>query len=127
MSEHCQKTFLILHVQYIFGDRNHPLVFQHDNAPAHMAHRTVTWLEQHDLSTIQRPSQSPDLNIAEQVWDFMGTEIVKVMPVTRNDLIRALHNSWRNITVPHLHNLYNSLHRLVRAAIKGRVTPQNID
>ena len=80
-------------VENIFGDRNHPLVFQHDNAPAHTVRRTVAWLEQQGISTIQWQSQSLDLNMIEQVWDFMDREIVRVMPVTRNDLIRALHNS----------------------------------
>ena len=32
-------------VENIFGHRNHPFVFQPDNAPAHMARRTVAWLE----------------------------------------------------------------------------------
>ena len=102
----------------IFGDRNHPFVFR-----AHTARWTVAWLEQRYISTIQWPSQSPDLNIIEQ--DFMGREIVKITPVSesRNYLIRALHNSWLNITVPYLHNLYNSLPRRVRAVIRGRGYP----
>ena len=68
-------------------------LFQHDNAPAQNARQIVAWLEQQDISTIQWPSQSPDLKTIEQVWEFMRKEIVRVMPVTRNDLIRALHNS----------------------------------
>ena len=66
-----------------------------DNAPVHTVRRTVAWLEQQNISTIQWPSQSTDLNIIEQVWDFMGREIIRVMPVTRNNLIRALHNSYK--------------------------------
>ena len=64
-----------------------------------------------------------DLDIIEQVWDSMGIKIVRVMHVARNDLIRALHNSWLNIRVPYLHNLYNSLPRSVRAVIRGRGYP----
>ena len=41
------------------------------------------------------------------------------MPVMRNDLTRALHNSWLNTTVPYLHSLYNSLPRIVRVVIGG--------
>ena len=33
-------------IENIFGDRNHPFVLQHDNAPAHTARRTVAWMEQ---------------------------------------------------------------------------------
>ena len=102
------SEYILDSVENIFGDRNHPFVFQHGNAPAHTARRTVAWLEQQDISTIQWPSQSLELNILEQVWDFMSREIVRVMPVTRNDLIRALHN------------IYNFPPRRVKTVIRGR-------
>ena len=47
---------------------------QHDNAPAHTARQTVARLEQQDISIIQWSSQSADLNIIEQVWDFMDRD-----------------------------------------------------
>ena len=110
-------------VENIFGDRNHPFVFQHDNAPAHTTRRTVASLEQQDISTIQEPSQSLDLNIVEQAWDFMGSAIGRVIPNTRNGLIRTLHNIWLNITVPYFHNLYISPPRRIRAVVRGRGYP----
>ena len=53
----------------------------------------------------------------------MGSKVVWAMLGTRNDLIRALHNSWLNITVPYLHNLYNSLPRRIRVVNRGRDYP----
>ena len=47
-----------------------------------------------------------------------------VVPVTRNDLIRVLYNSWLNITVLYLQNLYKSLPRRIRAVIMGRGYPK---
>ena len=70
-------------VENLFGDINHQFVFQHDSAAAHTARRTVAWLELYDISTIQWPSQSPDLDMIEQVWEFMGREIVRVMSVMK--------------------------------------------
>ena len=64
----------------------------------------------------------PDLNIIEKVWDFMGREIVRVMPVTRNYPIRVLHNSWLNITVQYLHNLCKYL----PSGYKGAVLPHKV-
>ena len=43
--------------------------------------------------------QIPDLDDIDQVWDFMDRKIVRVMPATRNDLIRDLLNSCLNIIV----------------------------
>ena len=54
-------------VENIFRDRNYPFVYQRDNGPVHTVRRTVTWLEQQDISTIQWLSQSPELNIIEQI------------------------------------------------------------
>ena len=104
-------------VENIFGDRKHPFVFQYDNTPAHTAYWTVTFLEQQDISTIQWPSQPRDLNAIKQVRDFMG------IPVTRNDLIRALHNTWLNITVPYLRNPLQLPSWRVRAVIRGQGYP----
>ena len=56
----------------------------------------------------------------------MGRKIVRVMPVTRNDLTRPFHNSWMNTTVPYLHNLYNSLRRRVSVVIRGAGLPHKM-
>ena len=80
------------------------------------------WLFQY-YTALQWPSQSPDPTIIEQIWDFMGRDIVKVIPHMKADLIRALHNSWLNITVTYLHNLYNFLPRRIRTVIRGRDYP----
>ena len=43
---------------------------------------------------------SPRTLMQQNKFGILWAEIVRVMPFTRNDLIRALHNSWLNITVP---------------------------
>ena len=66
-------------VENIFGDRNHPFVFQHDNTPAHTACWTVIFLEQQDISTIQWPSQPRtlmQLNKFGILWAFLLREMI---------------------------------------------------
>ena len=48
-------THLVENLVDSVENRNHPLGFQHDNALAHAARRTVAWLGQQGISTIQRP------------------------------------------------------------------------
>jgi len=50
----------------------HPnLLFMQDNAPAHRSKYTTNWLKEHSIRFIVWPSNSPDLNPIEIVWNWM--------------------------------------------------------
>ena len=51
------------------------VVFQQDRAPAHVAGYTQNWLEQHDISVLDWPSRSPDLNPIENIWSELTKEV----------------------------------------------------
>ena len=110
-------------VENIFGDRNHPIIFQHDNAPAHTARATVAWLDQNDVQTIQWPAQSPDLNLIENLWDTLGRAVIRARPATRIQLIQELHRAWNSLTPAMVRNLFDSMPRRVRAVIRSRGYP----
>ena len=46
---------------------NSPFIFQDDNAPCHASLRTTTWKTENNLNCLDWPSQSPDINIIENV------------------------------------------------------------
>ena len=60
-----------------------------DNAPVHRAHTVKNHKDQNEVTSIEWPAQSPDLNIIENIWLYMKRALQKsaVVIATKNDLI----------------------------------------
>ena len=51
------------------------MVLVQDNAPMHNARVTQEALQEHEIPRMDRPANSPDLNIIEDTWDMIGRAI----------------------------------------------------
>ena len=101
-------------------------LFMDDNAPVHRAHTVENYKDQNEVTSMEWPAQSPDLNIIENIWLYMKRELQKsaVDITTKNDLLREIQSVWRNIELDYIRNLYQSIPDSLNNVIemKGHLT-----
>ena len=85
-------------------------LFMDDNAPVHRAHTVKNYKDQNEVSSMEWPAQSPDLNIIENIWLYMKRELQKsaVDIATKNDLLHEIQSVWCNIELDRIRNLYHT-------------------
>lgn len=108
-----------------FAEDNLPLLwrFQHDNDPKHTAKIVKEYLEEEQIRVMDWPPQSPDLNPIENLWDYVERELRNKYPqkfTKKDDLAKALLETWRQIPQPYIDNLISSMQRRCLAVIKSK-------
>ena len=100
-------------------------IFQHDNAPIHTAKQTTKFFEQAQISVMEWPAQSPDLNPIEHLWDTID-RMTRLRMAESNrgtnleSLYRWLQESWSNVPPDMLYNLLQSMPNRINAVIQAR-------
>ena len=114
----------ILHphlLPFLARHRNN-LVFQQDNAPAHRAFATHTFLQQNNVRVMTPwPALSPDLNVIEHLWDKIDKDIrsLRPPPTTIPQLQQSLIDAWNNIPQQYIQRLVQSMRRRCTAVINA--------
>ncbi len=83
----------------LYGDAD--LIFQQDLAPAHTAKGTKSWFNDHGVSVLDWPANSPDLNPIENLWGIVRD----TRPNNADDLKAAIKAAWAFITPEQCHRL----------------------
>ena len=85
--------------------------FQQDNAPPHVSKSTRKWLTDHNLSILEWPSVSPDLNPIENVWSLLARAVYQdgkqFSSIT--ELKEAITKEWHKLPQSTLKNLISSM------------------
>ena len=97
-------------------------IFQDDNAPVHQSIQTISWKNENRINCLQWPSQSPDLNIIENIWRYIKIRLQQEQHTikSRADLVSAVTKIWQAISSQYISNLYRSIPRRLRHVIKAK-------
>lgn len=109
-----------------FGDGNY--ILQQDNCPIHTSAKTRQWLQDANMHVLKWPAKSPDLNIIENIWNYMSCKVYekKVKFASRNELKNEIEKIVRKINEKdrkYVENLYASIPKRLLSVIdkKGAI------
>ncbi|GFX10076.1 transposable element Tcb1 transposase [Trichonephila clavipes] len=114
MTGHIYRDVILeQHVRLFRGAMGAEFLFMDNNARPHHAHIVDECLESEDITRMDWPAYSPDLNPIEHVWDMLGRRIAarQSPPTCLPELRRALLNEWCNILQDQIVNLILSMPR----------------
>lgn len=93
-------------------------IFQHDNDPKHSSRLVKEWLGNEKIAVMQWPSQSPDLNPIENLWEIIDRKIRCRTYSNVSDLFKSLQESWAAIDKVVIKKLLESMPRRCAEVIK---------
>lgn len=104
------------------ADEEMPLrwLFQQDNDPKHKSRFVQNWLNEHNVPLMDWPSQSPDLNPIENLWDHLDSKIRSHSISNKNELWEVLKTEWAAISSKDCTRLIDSMPRRCREVINSK-------
>ncbi|GFY10953.1 transposable element Tcb1 transposase [Trichonephila clavipes] len=128
MTGHIYRDVILeQHVRLFRGAMGAEFLFIDDNARPHRENIVDEGLQAKDISCMDWPAYSPDLNPREHVWNMLGQLIAarQPPPTCLPELRRALLDELCNIPQDQTDNLILSMPRHCKASITslGRHTP----
>ena len=92
--------------------------FMHDNAPVHKSAFTTSWLDTKGIYPTIWSSQSPDLNVIENMWRDVKIELRKVKGsiTSPEHLYQEVERCLNNVSTQRIQ--YNSIPRRLHAVLK---------
>lgn len=114
MTGHIYRDIILeQYVRLFRGAMGAEFVFMDDNARPHRANIVNECLQSEDITRMEWPACSPDLNPIEHVWDMLGRRVAarQPPPTCLPELWTALLAEWSNLPQDQIDNLILSMPR----------------
>ncbi len=102
----------------LYGDAD--FIFQQDLEPAHTAKGTKSWLNDHSVTVLDWPPNSPDLKPIE---NLVKRKMKDTRPINADDLKASIKVTWASITPEQCHRLIVSMPRRIDAVMQKEAQP----
>ncbi len=113
--------FMLPSADKLYGDAD--FIFQQDLAPAHTAKGTKSWFNDHGVTVLDWPANSPDLNPIENLWGIVKRKMRDTRPNNADELKATVKETWASIPPQQCHKLITSMPRRIEAVIKAKGAP----
>ncbi len=115
------EHFMLPSADKLYGDAD--FIFQQDLAPAHTAKATKSWFNNHGVTVLDWPANSPDLNPIENLWGIVKRKMRNKRPKNADELKATIKATWASIPPQQCHKLITSMPRRIEAVIKAKGAP----
>ncbi|GFU80952.1 transposable element Tcb1 transposase [Trichonephila clavipes] len=123
MTGHTYRDVILeQHVRLFRGAMGAEFLFMYNNARPHRANIVDECLQSEDITRMDWPAYSLDLNPIEHMWDMLGRRIAarQPPPTCLPELRKALLDEWCNIPQDQIDNLILSMPRHCPVDLKLR-------
>nr|CDJ88825.1 Transposase domain containing protein [Haemonchus contortus] len=95
-------------------------IFQQDNDPKHKSKLLTKWFSDNNVPLLTGPSQSPDLNPIEHLWESFEHQVKGLRARNEQEKFLQLKTAWENIPQEEIDKLIESMPRRCQAVIEAR-------